>query len=145
MDNLKEIIDNLTDIQINFLFDSAHEEAQTTSGDITPSQAVRLSEINKQLSKLVYEQVKQNLPVEHNEKDLPYYNSLLARAKKEINEDIKNGIVPKDINNFGDLHDFVDANYYGGICEDNYITSKDLVRENKLQDELSQWLKDGRK
>lgn len=34
--------------------------------------------------------------------------------KKEILEDVQKGIVPQDVSSFSQLHDFVDANCYGG-------------------------------
>lgn len=39
--------------------------------------------------------------------------------KQEIFEDIKTGRVPADCPSFSALHDYVDANCYGGFCEDD--------------------------
>lgn len=66
------------------------------------------------------------------------------RAKKEIEEDIQLKIVPYTINRFEDLHDYVDANCYGGLCDEDYKISKDYEFENKLQTALNDWLFNGR-
>lgn len=42
---------------------------------------------------------------------------LIARMKAEILADIENGNVPASVNTFSCLHDHVDANGYGGLCE----------------------------
>lgn len=39
---------------------------------------------------------------------------LAERIKAEILEDVKNGIVPATVKSFSELHDYVDANCYGG-------------------------------
>ncbi|MDO8813699.1 MAG: hypothetical protein Q7J38_16960 [Gallionella sp.] len=41
--------------------------------------------------------------------------------KQEIIEDIKIGRVPVDCPSFSALHDYVDANCYGGFCEDDVM------------------------
>lgn len=66
------------------------------------------------------------------------------RVKAEILEDIKSGLVPSDVENFQDLHLFVDANYYGGFCEDGYVISDNFEFENKVQCIIDEWLKNGR-
>jgi len=43
------------------LFVKAHEEFNTVSGDITPDQALLLTKIKDDLTKLIVEQVTQNL------------------------------------------------------------------------------------
>lgn len=45
--------------------------------------------------------------------------ALTARIKREILADIEKGTLPKTIDNFGDVHDYVDGNCYGGLCEDS--------------------------
>lgn len=45
-------------------------------------------------------------------------NELAERMKKEILTDVAKGIVPASVRSFEDLHAFVDANAYGGLCED---------------------------
>ena len=45
----------------------------------------------------------------------------IERMKREIIEDIKIGRVPADCPSFSALHDYVDANCYGGFCEDDVM------------------------
>jgi len=42
---------------------------------------------------------------------------MAERMKTEILEDVRNGIVPKTVGCYADLHDYVDANCYGGTEE----------------------------
>jgi len=42
-----------------------------------------------------------------------------ARMKAEILQDIADGVVPADVGSFSELHDHVDANCYGGLCDDD--------------------------
>lgn len=42
----------------------------------------------------------------------------VERSIREITADIIDGILPYDVNSFSVLHDYVDANEYGGICDD---------------------------
>ncbi len=46
---------------IDDIFSAVHKKHQTKSGDITPTQEYELSLIKKNLSKLIVEQLKQNL------------------------------------------------------------------------------------
>ena len=69
------------------------------------------------------------------------FETILDKAKKEILSDIKEGIVPDTVTSFSDLHDFVDANCYGGFCDENYETSKNLEFENEIQTKLDEWIK----
>lgn len=65
------------------------------------------------------------------------------RAKKEIEEDIKNGILPDDINSFYDLDSYVDGNAYAGFCDEDYIPTDTLEFENKVQTAIDEWLNEG--
>lgn len=58
---VKEDLRGIVDSEIDSLFETAHEHAKTTSGDITPTQMVKLDNIKEELTDLIYEQVKQNL------------------------------------------------------------------------------------
>lgn len=42
----------------------------------------------------------------------------ILQMKQEIISDVMELRVPANVKNFGELHDFVDANEYGGFCED---------------------------
>ncbi len=68
----------------------------------------------------------------------------LNRAKKEILEDIESKLVPYTIDRFQDLHDYVDANCYGGISDEDYEISENFEFEERLQCALDEWLKNGR-
>ena len=70
-------------------------------------------------------------------------NYHFERAKKEILEDVENGIVPNDVDSFKELHEYVDANGYGGFFEENYAISKDFKFENAVQNKLDKWIKSG--
>jgi len=69
------------------------------------------------------------------------FDVIFVQAKKEILHDIEIGVIPKSIKSFSDLHDFVDANYYGGFCDENYKASKDFEFEDKIQTKLDEWIK----
>lgn len=48
--------------------------------------------------------------------------STLAEAiKNEILTDMSNGVVPYTVNSFSELHDYVDANCYGGLCNERVM------------------------
>lgn len=53
-------IKTLVDYNVDAVFTDIHNILDTQSGDITPMQALRLSEIKRALTDLVYEQVQQN-------------------------------------------------------------------------------------
>lgn len=98
-----------------------------------------------------------------------FYDATLARMKAEISKDVATGRVPQDVASFGDLNDHVDANEYGGACEDSDSTGpKGLDRmaelfpdpagapdygtmnsqagmdvNNELQDAADAWIKSG--
>ena len=42
----------------------------------------------------------------------------IERSKAEILEDIATGREPDTVSSFSELHDYVDANEYGGLCEE---------------------------
>lgn len=57
---MKAEIEEIVEHGIGLMFTEAHEIAETTSGDITPEQAMRLDKIMNDLVELIDEQVKQN-------------------------------------------------------------------------------------
>ena len=71
------------------------------------------------------------------------------QAKREITEDIKEGVLPENIKCFEDLDLYVDANYYGGFIDGEntieLIDEKAFDLVNKVQDDINEWLKTGRK
>lgn len=65
---------------------------------------------------------------------------IVRRAKREILRDIVKGTVPDSVGSFAELHNYVEANGYGGAFEDDApIASMDLW--NDVQNELDQWLR----
>lgn len=71
--------------------------------------------------------------------------SAVTQAKKEIREDIADGTLPANVATFVDLHDHVDANEYGGLCDPNSPHAA-LDLDNgwtEFQDAVDQWLVDG--
>ena len=50
----------------------------------------------------------------------PSIEATVAQMKREILLDMQNGDVPTTVKTIGDLHDFIDANCYGGFCDDDY-------------------------
>lgn len=67
----------------------------------------------------------------------------VERAKKELLEDVKEGIIPDDVESFSDLNDYVDANSYGGFFEEDYELSKDFIIENAVHQKLNEWIQSG--
>ena len=70
----------------------------------------------------------------------------VERIKGEIREDMGSGVVPPSVAAFGDLHDYVDANEYGGFCEDGVcdrFPSHDafIGFVDAAQGEVDAWLK----
>lgn len=67
----------------------------------------------------------------------------VARAKVEIRADIANGRVPASVRSFGELHDHVDADEYGGLSQ--LPESEALVDfAAAVRDVVDVWLEEGR-
>ena len=47
----------------------------------------------------------------------------VSRMRAEIAMDMRSGRVPTTVKSFSELHDYVDANEYGGFCEDEVFDS----------------------
>jgi hypothetical protein len=74
-------------------------------------------------------------------------NATVERAKREILNDIRTGRVPETVSSFAELHDYLDANEYGGLTtrDDVAGTFEDYIEfGNTVQDILHQWLAAGR-
>ena len=69
----------------------------------------------------------------------------VARMKAEIQNDVRRGLIPAaNISDFGDLHEHVDANEYGGFCEGSYeITDEVMEYMNAAQDAVGAWIREG--
>jgi hypothetical protein len=79
----------------------------------------------------------------------------LVRMKREILTDIASGRVPDTVLTFGELHDYVDANEYGGACEsdedahgwwdgDEEQRQASMLYWDWAQCQIDAWLKAGR-
>lgn len=70
-------------------------------------------------------------------------------TKDEIVEDVVAGVVPADVETFGDLHGHVDANTYGGLCDesgpwaDTFSDDEGVAAANEVQTAVDTWIKDG--
>ena len=70
----------------------------------------------------------------------------VARAKREIQADVKLGRVPTSVTSFSELHDYVDANEYGGLCDDGQpgMDHEDWIAwGNSIQTRVDTWIKGG--
>ena len=70
---------------------------------------------------------------------------ILARMKAEILQDMRDGNVYGGVSDFGTLHEFVDANEYGGFCDDDSpldgLNNDDAIDViNYCQTRISLWL-----
>lgn len=68
---------------------------------------------------------------------------VIERAKQEIIEDAKEGCIPRDAASFSKLHDYVDANGYGGAFEDDAHDVEDVAFWNEVQAGVDSWLQAG--
>jgi hypothetical protein len=60
VDEIHDECSQHVDVQLDFYFQAIAEEFDVDSGDITPCQSMRISEIARQLTELSVEYVKQN-------------------------------------------------------------------------------------
>lgn len=74
---------------------------------------------------------------------LPNLEQTVALMKAEILRDIAIGRVPKTVESFSELYDYVDANCYGGFCDDKYASEmrKWYNFTNAAQLATDQWLR----
>jgi len=91
--------------------------------------------------------------------NIPTLNESIERMKQEIIDDIKAGRVPADCPSFSALHNYADANCYGGFCEDDLMQAltnrfcgldKDegmsaalIGYLNDAQNSIDRWIKEG--
>jgi hypothetical protein len=66
----------------------------------------------------------------------------IERAKAEILADTESGIVPRTCASFSELHDYVDANGYGGAFEHDF-DNEETDFWNSVQDTVDAWIKGG--
>lgn len=83
----------------------------------------------------------------------------ITQMKEEILHDVRAGHVPRNCASFGELHDYRDANCYGGFCDDD--VADELIEQfggrdadegmpdgminfmNAAQGAIDQWIKEG--
>ncbi len=68
-------------------------------------------------------------------------DAVIAKAKQEILNDIREDRVPAGITSFSELHDYCDANEYGGLCEEHGDMSTEDA--HRVQEALDVWIKAG--
>lgn len=51
--------------------------------------------------------------------------------------------VPSSVASFSELHDYVDANEYGGLCEDWAMEGDYIAFGNAVQDAVDAWIRAG--
>ena len=69
-------------------------------------------------------------------------HAVVERAKKEVLAHVAAGIVPRTCASFSELHDYVDANGYGGAFERPFDNSETDFW-NAVQDAVDRWIKQG--
>jgi hypothetical protein len=69
------------------------------------------------------------------------FGKTVAQMKEEITSDVKKGVVPNTVASFGELHDFVDANEYGGLTTDRGWMSHEQA--NAVHTTVDLWIKEG--
>lgn len=68
---------------------------------------------------------------------LAFIVKVTRRAQAEILHDMKFGVVPVILEEFGELHDHVDANEYGGMCEDAIVDEGNLLFPERTDDTIA--------
>ena len=86
----------------------------------------------------------------HSSSEDALMDATVERMKAEIRHDVSKGLVPPTVATFSELHDYVDANEYGGLCEDDCPDEFDfsragLARINTMTGRVDEWLRGGRK
>ena len=66
----------------------------------------------------------------------------IERSKSEILGDIAEGIIPATCASYSELHDYVDANGYGGAFEHDF-DNEETDFWNAVQDAVDAWIKAG--
>lgn len=66
----------------------------------------------------------------------------VERSKREITADIVAGTLPTTVSTFSELHDYVDANCYGGLCDGVIDLTTNVGM--RVQEQVHQWLAAGR-
>lgn len=70
-------------------------------------------------------------------------DEIIERVKGEILSDVLDRIVPAGITDFGGLQSHVDANCYGGLCDDESNADVGLDEFIIIQSAVDEWLHGG--
>jgi hypothetical protein len=65
----------------------------------------------------------------------------VEQAKREILRDREDGTFGTDVTRFSDLHEYVDANEYGGLCHER--AEWPMTAANEVQERLDRWIRGG--
>jgi hypothetical protein len=91
---------------------------------------------------------------------VPTLDETILRMKFQVLIDVLTGRVSRNVASFGELHNYVDANCYGGLCEEQlsdalikHFGGRDLPSEampdgmmnyiNNAQNEINLWISSG--
>lgn len=74
---------------------------------------------------------------------LDEFTAVVNLGKAAIRRDVEAGRVPPTASSFAQLHDYVDANGYGGAFLNGAHPVEDTDFWNRVQDELDKWIKSG--
>ena len=66
----------------------------------------------------------------------------IERSKSEILRDVADGTIPATCASYSQLHDYVDANGYGGAFEHDF-DNEETDFWNAVQDAVDAWIKAG--
>lgn len=71
--------------------------------------------------------------------------ALVERIKANIIQDVRDGTVPAMVGSYSELHDYVDANCYGNLCDGEAPIEDDwfMDRVNAALDAVDAWIKEG--
>ncbi len=72
----------------------------------------------------------------------PRLSDIIERSKAEILRDVAAGIIPATCASFSELHDYVDANGYGGAFEHDF-DNEETDFWNAMQDAVNAWIRTG--
>lgn len=80
-----------------------------------------------------------------------FVREAISLSKRQILQDMQPGPIAPSVTSFSELHDYVDANEYGDLCEDGVyekvqelegLTGWNIV--DRVQNAVDEWLRDGR-
>ena len=67
----------------------------------------------------------------------------VQQARQEILQDVIAGTVPRATRSFSKLHDYTDANWYGGGFDDELSNEAGIAVLNEVQQDVHKWLASG--